>query len=166
MHSTFDEDALGKLLPGTWIVAATNFPMWLNGERLHPRFSYGLVSSSPLVLSDEVSYETAETEKKPSETKTIVGQDVFNHDEFVWRGKGVLRFFASHWSVSGASDDGNVVAIHFTKSMATPAGIDIIIRESVEVPELRALIARNTEQFGLSPEDFASLSWLAPGHSH
>jgi len=155
---------VGELLPGSWIVAATNFPMWLTGERLSPTFTYELVSSSPLVFTDVVTYLTAETEQKKSEEKTIVGQDTWRHDELVWRGKGLLRFFASHWTVSGASEDGNVVAIQFSKSLATPSGIDIIIRDGVEVPELRALIARNTELFGLSPEQFASLSWLVHGH--
>ena len=155
MNQTLDEAALAELLPGTWTIAATNFPMWLTGERLDPTFSYGLVSANPLVLSDEVSYSTAEGEQK-----SIVGQDTWRHEEFVWRGKGLLKIAKSHWSVSGSSEDGHVVAIRFSKSIATPAGIDIIVREGVFQPELRALIARATELFGLSPEDFGSLTWL------
>ena len=161
MNHSLDESTLAEILPGTWTIAATNFPMWLTGERLDPSFSYGLISESPLVLSDEVSYDTAEGERK-----TIIGQDTWNHDEFVWRGKGLLKVAKSRWTVSGSSDDGNVVAIHFSKSIATPAGIDIIVRHGATVPELRAMIARNTEQFGLTPEDFASLTWLHAEHTH
>jgi hypothetical protein len=158
MHATLDDRALAGLLPGTWAVAATNFPMWLTGERLEPTFSYELIGDDPLVLADDVAYRTADGEQKH-----IVGRDTWNHEGFTRRGKGRLRLFASHWAVTGASEDGSVVAIHFSRSLATPGGIDILVREGVHHPELRAMIARSTEQFGLSPEEFGSLSWLAPG---
>lgn len=161
MHETLDEASLAELLPGTWTIAATNFPMWLTGERLEPSFSYGLISDSPLVLSDEVSYLTAE-----GEPKSIIGQDTWRHDEFVWRGKGLLKVAKSHWHVSGSSEDGNVVAIQFSKSLATPAGIDIIVREGADVLEVRAMIARDTDRYGLSPEQFGSLTWLRANHAH
>ncbi len=156
VQAPLDENTLAELLPGEWNVQASNFPMWLRGERSNPRFSYELVSRTPLVLADDVSYIATEN----GQEKHIVGTDTLKGEEFVWRGKGLLRIVASHWSVAGASDDGTVAAIRFSKSMVTPAGIDIIVRAGTEHPELRALIARNTELFGLSPEDFASLTWL------
>lgn len=155
MQATLDEDTLARILPGVWTVAATNFPMWLTGERLSPRFSYELVGEHPLVLSDDVSYLTAEGEQKH-----ILGQDTWRDDEFTWRGKGLLKLFASHWAVSGVSPDGSIAVIHFSKSLATPEGIDIVVREGTEVPELRATVARATEEFGLTPEGFGSLTWL------
>jgi hypothetical protein len=157
MRATLDETSLAELLPGSWTVAATNFPMWLGGKRQRPTFRYELISTSPLVLSDDVSFVTADGIEKH-----IVGRNRWAHGGFRWRGKGRLRPFASHWAVTGASEDGSVLALHFSRSIATPSGIDIIVREGVEHPELRALIAGSTEEFGLSPEDFASLSWLAP----
>lgn len=157
MQAKPDEETLAKVLPGSWRIAATNFPMWLTGERHSPRFSYELLGEHPLVLSDDVSYFTAEGEEKH-----VLGQDTFAHDEFSWRGKKLLRLFVSRWSVSGVSEDGSIAVIHFSKSLATPAGIDIIVRDGVETPELRATIARATEEFGLSPEDFGSLTWLQP----
>ena len=157
MRAPLDENTLAELLPGSWSVSATNFPMWLGGERRSPRFSYEIVSRDPLVLFDDVSYVVAES----GQEKHIVGTDVLRHEGFVWRGKGWLRFVSSHWSVAGASDDGTVAAIRFAKSAVTPAGIDIIVREGTQQPELRALIARSTELFGLTPEDFGSLTWLS-----
>jgi hypothetical protein len=157
MRATLDESILAELLPGSWKVAATNFPMWLRGERRDPTFTYELIATGPLTLADDVSYVTPEGLEKH-----IVGRDRWAHGGFVWRGKGWLRLFASHWAVTGASDDGSVLALHFSRSIATPAGIDIIVREGSEHPELRAMIAGSTHQFGLSPEDFASLSWLVP----
>lgn len=146
---------LSSVLPGSWIVRATNFPMWLDGERLRPRFSYELIKHSPLRLRDDVSYHTPQGEEKH-----IVGRDAWKGEGFTWRGNGLLTPFTSKWSVSGANDDASVLAIRFQKSLATPAGNDVIVREGHAVPELRRLIAGNTESFGLTPEEFASLTWL------
>lgn len=155
MGEILDDRALADLLPGTWTIAATNFPMWLTGERGEPRFTYGLVSRQPLVLSDEVAYLNA-----VGESKQIIGNDTWKGGEFVWRGKGILRLFTSRWTVAATSADGAVVVIRFSKSLATPAGVDILTREGATVPELRAMVAHATEEFDLTPEDFASLSWL------
>lgn len=160
MRAPLDEQAMIDLLPGTWIVAATNFPMWLSGRRREPRFDYTLVSRNPLVLSDDVSY-IASRGKRGSEKRHLLGRDTFQRDEFVWRGTGVLRLVTSRWRVAGVSDDGTIAVIHFTKSLGTPAGVDIIVREGAAQPELRAVIAHATVDFGLTPEQFASLSWLS-----
>jgi hypothetical protein len=155
MVSALPSAVLHEYLPGTWTIKATNFPMWLKGDRLSPRFTYGVISQDPFVLSDDVSYLTAEGEEKH-----VIGTDQETPHGFVWRGKGWLRFFASHWSVAGANPEGTVLVIRFEKTRVTPAGLDIIVREGVEVPELRTLVAHNTEHFGISAEDFASLTWL------
>lgn len=155
MGATLDQGALAELLPGTWTIEATNFPMWLTRGKLEPRFTYGLVSEQPLVLSDDVSYLEADEEKH------ILGQDTWNGEEFVWRGRKLLRLFASHWSVAGMSDDGTIAVVRFSKSLATPSGVDVIVREGTRHPELRATIAHATEEFGLTPEEFGSLTWLA-----
>ncbi len=155
MGATLDQRTLADVLPGTWTIQATNFPMWLTGERVEPRFTYGLVSEQPLVLSDDVSYVEGDEEKH------ILGQDIWNGEEFVWRGRKLLRLFASHWSVAGISEDGTIAVVRFSKSLATPSGVDVIVREGKRHPELRATIAHATEEFGLSPEEFGSLTWLA-----
>ena len=155
MHAPLDQARLAELLPGSWSIVATNFPMWLSGKRSHPRFSYALVSADPLVLGDDVSYLDAD-----GKDRHILGRDVLRGDEFVWRGRGALGVIASRWSVAGCSDDGEVVAIRFSKSLATPAGVDIIVREGANQPEVRAVVANASEQFGLTPEGLGSLSWL------
>ena len=156
MPSALDEPTTADLLPGTWVIAATNFPMWLSGERREPRFNYELLSTDPLVLGDEVSYVTAEGEQK-----RILGKDTWKHDEFVWRGKSLLKPFTSRWHIAGAADDGTVLVIRFEPSWATPGGIDIVVREGTSHPELRKAVARGSEEFGLTPEEFASLTWIA-----
>lgn len=154
MGATLDQRALADLLPGTWTIAATNFPMWLTGEKTQPRFTYELVSEQPLVLSDDVGYV------EEGEEKHILGQDTWRDDEFVWRGRKLLRLFASRWSVAGMSDEGSIAVIRFSKSLVTPSGVDIIVREGVEHPELRRTVAHSTEEFGISPEEFGSLTWF------
>ena len=156
MHSALDERTAADLLPGSWCIAATNFPRWLSGERREPRFSYEVLSTDPLVLADEVSYLTAEGDQK-----RIIGKDTWKHDEFVWRGKGLLKPLTSRWHIAGAADDGTVLVMRFEQSFATPGGIDIVVREGTSHPELRKAVARGTEAFGLSPEEFASLTWIA-----
>ena len=156
MPSALDERTTADLLPGTWFIAATNFPMWLSGERREPRFNYELLSSDPLVLGDEVSYVTPEGEQK-----RIIGKDTWKHDEFVWRGKGILKPFSSRWHIAGAADDGTVLVIRFEPSLATPGGIDVVVREGTSHPELRKAVARGSAEFGLTPEEFASLTWIA-----
>lgn len=155
-----DETTLSRVLPGAWTIAASNIPAWLSGERLEPRFSYELVGHNPLVLSHEVSYRTVEGEEKH-----VVSQDTWAYGEFRGRGKGLQRFFPSPWSVSGASEDGSIAVIHHAGSRAAPDGIDVVVREGAPTPELRATIARATEQFGLSPEEFGSLTWMAEAHT-
>ncbi len=113
MGATLDQRALADLLPGTWTIAATNFPMWLTGEKTEPRFTYELVSEQPLVLSDDVGYA------EEGEEKHILGQDTWRDDEFVWRGRKLLRLFASRWSVAGMSDDGSIAVIRFSKSLVS-----------------------------------------------
>ncbi len=162
MREPLDDQAMADLLPGAWIVAATNFPMWLSGERRNPRFEYGLISREPLVLSDDVTYTTGPG-KKAGEQKHILGRDTFHGEEFVWRGTGLLKLFTSRWHVAGVSDDGSIAAIHFSKSLGTPAGVDILVRDGSSVPELRAIIAHATDDYGLSLEQFASLTWLGSG---
>jgi hypothetical protein len=148
---------LATVLPGTWNVRATNFPMWLNRERRSPAITYTLLTETPLTLRDDVSYFTRDNVEKH-----IVGTDKLAGAGFVWRGKGRLRLLSSRWTVIGTNADASVLALRFDKTLATAAGIDIIVREGSEPDELRSVVARGTEMFGLSAEDFASLTWLEP----
>lgn len=128
--------------------------MWLTRERLSPTLTYELVSEDPLTLTDDVAFTT-----EAGEEKHILGVDRWNVEGFTWKGKKLLRFFPSHWSIIGMSDDETVLVVRFEKTIGTPAGIDIIVREGTTHPELRSLVAHNSVAFGLTAEDFASLTW-------
>jgi hypothetical protein len=155
MPTTLNADTLARLLPGTWRIGATNFPMWIDGQRISPTFSYELKSTTPLVLSDRVTWRTvAGVEKKR------LGVDRWRGTEFVWHGKGLLRPFGSRWGVAGASDDGSILVIRFSKSLATPAGVDVVIREEADAAAVRSAVATASDTLGLGHEEFASLTWL------
>lgn len=162
MGATLDRPTFADALPGTWNIVATNFPMWLAGDRVEPRFTYGLVSSDPLVLSDDVSYVQLGGEKGREE-KHILGHDTWRGEGFRWRGRKLLKLVSSQWAVTGMNDEATLAVIHFAKSLATPAGVDVIVREGTEHPNVRATIAHATEEFGLTPEEFGSLTWFTQG---
>lgn len=150
---------LATILPGSWNVRSTNYPTWLSRERKSPRFTFELISENPLRLRDDLSYFTRDNLEKH-----IVGADTWRHDAFVYRGKGARRVLPTRWSVIGMNPEATVIVIRFEKSLATPAGIDVLVRESADVDELRSLVARSADQFGLTAEDFASLTWLDPAN--
>ena len=89
-----------------------------------------------------------------------IGTDRWEDGEFSLRGKGVRRLLPSRWAVDAVSDDETLVVVRFEESWQTPAGINILERDGAHTPRLRAVVAHATEDFGLSPEDFASLAWF------
>ncbi|TQO21063.1 hypothetical protein FB472_2732 [Rhodoglobus vestalii] len=155
VNEVFDASMLAAQLPGTWTVAASNFPRWLDGKRHNPEFSYDTVEGKELMLRDTVRYAT--TDGTP---KTIVGTDRLRGDEFVWRGHGVLKILASRWQVAGANEAFTIAVIRFSRSRLSPAGIDVLVRKDAPVTSVRSEVAHATEQFGLTAEEFASLTWL------
>jgi len=127
---------MNKLIPaliGTWFICSTTFPMWLKGDKTNPTFTYAIASEkdSLHVLRDEVKYT------KNGETKTIKGYDYLNPSDsaaFVWKGNGLLHLLHSRWEVVFQDPDGQWAVVHFSKTLFTPEGIDIISR-TPQLPE-------------------------------
>jgi hypothetical protein len=155
MPSTLNEHTLARRLPGTWRIGATNFPMWLEGDRLQPEISYRKRTTDPLTLHDEVSYTNSKGVRK-----SITGVDRWTGDGFVWRGTGVLMPFRSRWSVHGLESRDDILVIRFSKSRRTPAGLDVITRSESDSHRFRTAVASAAHEFALTHEEFASLSWL------
>lgn len=145
------------LLPGAWSMLATNFPMWLTGETRDVRMTFEVVGEHPLTISEELSYATIDGQEV-----SVPSLNRLQGGLFIAKGSGMSRLFSSRWSVCGASSDSAIVVVRFEHSRLTPAGINILLRQGIPRPELRAEVAHNAAQFGLSPEDFASLAWLDP----
>jgi len=131
MFSTFSQkNNMNSFLPqllGTWFIIGSNFPMWLKGDKTSPTFTYTLMQKHRQeVLLDEVKYQ------KKGRTKTITGFDHPQGDNpkaFVWRGKGLLAIAKSKWEVKLIDPKGEWAVIHFSKTLFTPEGIDIISRK-------------------------------------
>ncbi len=136
-----------RSLEGTWLVEGTTFPMWLDGTKQSPRFRYSNVDGPR--MDDTVSYE------KNGVTETIEGVDTQHPTvptHFTWRGRGVLGLFASEWDVVFIDPRERFAIITFSKTLATPEGLDVIARQKMNdaawadalahieaTPELRAL---------------------------
>ena len=153
MGESVGVDVIASALPGSWRISATNFPMWLNGSRRDPEFEYGVRREHPLAFDDRVRFR--DDRGRP---RTIAGVDHWTGDAFVWRGVGVLGLLRSRWSVAYLADD--VMVLHFAKSRITPAGTDIVVRVGTDHPELRRSVSADPARFGLTVEQFASLTWL------
>lgn len=139
-------------LDGTWAIKGTTFPMWLSGKRKHPRITYKRTEKKTVELLDLVEYEAN------GKTKQIRGIDRLAGDQFVWRGVGMLRLFSSHWKV--VTMKGDLLVIRFEKSLVTPAGIDVLIKEGTEDPSSRQRVMENYESFGLTLKECKELQWL------
>ena len=153
--STLNDRALASLLPGRWEILATNFPVWLLSAHINPSVEYEVVREDPLVLASVIRFETEDGEEK-----AVHGRSRWTGEDFVRRGRGFRRLVKSRWSVGGVSEAGHVVTIRSEKSMLFPEGVTLIVREDVDTELLRAHVANNSDRFGLTAEDFASLGWM------
>ena len=155
MAINHDPVQLARILPGIWRIGASNFPVWLSGERTEPTFNYELKNSDPLELHDVVSWGTSKGAER-----TTIGVDKWSGDGFIWRGTKLRSPLTSHWSVLGTAHNDCVLAIRFSKALFSAAGVDNIIRDGVDPGELRAIVAHSSESLGLTPGEFASLTWI------
>lgn len=133
-----------EALEGTWHVVATNFPMWLDGARTRPTFSYANVRTD----EGEVKFDDTVGYVERGAPGAIVGVDTQHRERsahFTWRGRGVLALFTSDWDVVALDEQGQWAVIAFTPTLFTPAGVDIIARapalDEPTLQQVRALIA-------------------------
>lgn len=141
-------------IQGKWLIQASNFPMWLSGKRLNPSITYQGIPNESEKLLDLVEYQ-----KRNGKRKSIVGIDTVVQKGFEWRGKGILKLLRSHWSVAGMSE--TILVIRFEASLVTPAGVDVLIKDDTQKKtDSKEILANSLEEFGLTSEEFASLTWL------
>ena len=149
------QDLLAEALPGRWTIRATNLPVWIRGDRTDPVIEYRLRSRSPLVLRDVVEYRHSR-----QGLRQVRGVDRMRRDGALERrGTGLMRLLPSRWKVTGL--DHEVAAIRFERSTATQAGVDLLVREGAQIPELRTLAAARLDALGITVEEFASFTWRA-----
>jgi len=115
-----------KEMEGYWYIVSTNFPMWNDRKKSDITLNYTLVDSSKPYLIDEVKF------LKNGKPKIIKGFDYQAPDDpyrFTWRGKGWMAFIKSEWRMEKFSPEEGWAILRFTKTLFTPAGVDIICRQ-------------------------------------
>jgi hypothetical protein len=117
-----------KNFSGDWFVVYSNFPMWTKGKRRYPMFHYTIERrEGKWGLADTVTY--VRSKKK----KHILGFDyLIDTDSFVWQGSGFLtKHLSSKWRVIHLDPNNEWALIYFEKTFFTPAGYDVIARDSL-----------------------------------
>jgi len=128
---------------GKWCVVHSTLPLWKDKKDV--TITYTLPESpeplkalafEPLRFDDTVQYRSA-TASSSSSPWTVKGVDTLivapeNSSfepgaSFQWRGKGLLTLVSSRWQVLGYGE--GWVVTFFSKTIFTPAGIDIYSRD-------------------------------------
>lgn len=148
-----------KRLSGGWHVLATNFPMWLTGEKTEPVFLYRLTSApgETATLDDTVAYNESGRRGTIEGTDT---QDPNMPTHFTWRGNGLLALFTSDWAIVATGPDDRWMVLYFTKTIATPEGVDVIARSPSLSPEDRAAVERLLARDPFLLEKSRGIVWL------
>ncbi len=117
-------------LEGSWVVVGSTFPMWREGPKRSPQFHYSnlQVRAGLTTLDDRVSYLEA---GKPGAIDGVDTQSREVSTHFTWRGRGLLALFTSEWDVVFLDPNGRFAIITFSKTLATPAGLDVIARAPI-----------------------------------
>ncbi|KAK6910043.1 hypothetical protein I203_104072 [Kwoniella mangroviensis CBS 8507] len=120
---------------GKWGVAWSTLPMWKGKKDVTITYTPIAGTENHTKFEDLVEYkkESAAEGSKPS---TVKGVDTLttgaNAATFDWKGSSYLFFVHSHWEVLGFGKDeinGLEWAVtFFSKTLFTPAGIDIYLR--------------------------------------
>jgi hypothetical protein len=155
MPHTVDPRPVVSVLTGTWRIGASNIPVWMSGQRRSPTVGFEPVDGHPSRLTHSVSYTVANGHRDRH-----IRIATWHRGRFVSRGKRLRRVFPSTWVVSCTSEDDTICIIRFMKSRSMPAGITILVRVGHSHPDLRGMVGREHESFGLSPEEFARLRWF------
>jgi hypothetical protein len=140
----------GSDLVGTWHILQTTFPMWRNGKNSHPTLNYRpLAGAEDFLLEDLVIYRKR---GKPKQIRGVDVQDPSLSCHFTWRGRGLLALLTSEWYVVDFSRDAGVMAIYFSKTLFTPAGLDIAASSAKPDPAaVAACLARVRASATLRP---------------
>lgn len=154
MGQILDQSDIAETLVGEWRIGASNIEDWVNGMRRDVIFRFTKEQESPLVLSEEQMFTTKDGKARRVElTSRLAGR------EFISKGRRFVGTM-SRWSISGVDADRGISVVRITHARGGQDGLIILVRRVDVLNELRTTIAHNSHDFGVGPEDFASLSWL------
>ncbi|KAG9095385.1 hypothetical protein FS749_010543 [Ceratobasidium sp. UAMH 11750] len=147
-HSSLgrDEFDIDKFM-GKWHVVQSTLPLWKS--RCDVTITYTpLVSaapsttpdSDPIRFDDIVEYRSRSSSPGSSRSK-VVGVDTLQPApsgapegyrpaaSYHWRGKGLLKIASSQWQVLGYDERAGWAVTYFSKTLFTPAGLDVYVRD-------------------------------------
>ena len=118
-------------MAGHWHIVYTSLPLWKDKRNVTEDYAAIEPDASGIVrIDDTASYQKLNSDK----IHTIHGIDTPTpgaDGAFDWRGKGWLKIASSHWEILGWGDLGDGaqwIVTYFSKTLFTPAGIDIYSR--------------------------------------
>ena len=134
----------------------STLPLWKDKRNVN--IAYELLPQNQ--IKDTTTYQAQSANAKVKSLSGINTPPADNPGAFDWRGTGWLKIATSHWEVLGYGDleDGNRwLVTYFSKTLFTPAGLDIYSRAkrglseselksvqdalaSLEAPELKKLV--------------------------
>ncbi|EUC54727.1 TrfA domain protein, putative [Rhizoctonia solani AG-3 Rhs1AP] len=131
---------------GKWHVVQSTLPLWKSRSDVTITYSQIATSSPDVVKFDDI-VEYRSRASPGSARSRIVGVDtlVTTHHgapegyksgvSYHWRGKGWLMIATSNWQVLGYNPDLGWAVTYFSKTLFTPAGLDVYVRDPTVVSE-------------------------------
>ena len=154
MGLILDETIIANTLVGDWQVGACNIDDWVNGARRDALFSFAVEQESPLVIKEEQVYKV-----KDGKERRVALTNRFSDGQFISKGKGIIGTM-SRWTIGGIDTENGILIVRMTHTRGGQDGLIVLVRSGDPVEELRSIIAHQADEFGIGPEDFASLSWV------
>lgn len=155
MPTTLDQGTTADVLRGTWGLGATNVVDWLDGSRRDIAITFEVETSDPLTVAERQEYTSHD-----GKDRLVTIESEWVDGVFRSKGRGILRTGATRWRVGGVSDDRTILVLRVATVRGGQDGLLVLVRADARSGELRSTIATRSHDFGIGPEDFASLSWL------
>ncbi len=157
MPTTLDQGTTADVLRVAWCLGATNVVDWLDGARRDVAIQFDVESSNPLTVTEVQTFTSADGKDRAVTIESEWVDGVFRS-----KGRGLLKTGATRWRVGGVSSDHAILVLRVATVRGGQDGLLILVRADAATDELRSIIATGSADFGLGPEDFASLTWLEP----
>lgn len=154
MVRILDEAVVAAALAGEWHIGTSNIDEWVNGTRRDAVIRFAVEKESPLVLTEEQKYTI-----KDGKERSVVLSNRFVNGEFMSKSRRIASG-VSRWRIGGIDTEHGILIVRMTHARGGQDGLIVLIRSSTESEELRTIIATRAVEFGIGPEDFASLTWL------
>jgi hypothetical protein len=153
----------------TWNVSYSSLPLWKGKQNV--RITYSLCGPAPQDPSKMPTLDDHVESQKLGQTKTSHIHGISRPVEvkglafglaYSWRGKGLLKIASSDWEILGYGSDNHAaepndwVVTFFSKTLFTPAGIDIYTRTKANLSD-ETLDAIKSALATLSDEKFTTI---------